>query len=56
MLPVTINGLGIREGAYVAIFAYYGLSSSAAISYSFIDLAYSLVIGAVGAVLYLTRK
>jgi uncharacterized membrane protein YbhN (UPF0104 family) len=56
MLPVTINGLGIREGAYVAIFAYYGLSSSTAISYSFIDLAYSLIIGAVGAILYLFRK
>lgn len=56
MLPVTINGLGVREGAYVAIFATYGLSSSAALSYSFIDLAYSLVIGAVGAALYLTRK
>ncbi|MCX6567127.1 MAG: lysylphosphatidylglycerol synthase transmembrane domain-containing protein [Candidatus Aminicenantes bacterium] len=56
MLPVTINGLGVREGAYVAIFAYYGLSSSAALSYSFIDLAYSLIIGAVGALLYLTRK
>ncbi len=56
MLPVTINGLGIREGAYVAIFAFYGLSSSVALSYAFVDLAYSLVIGAAGAVLYLTRK
>ena len=56
MLPVTINGLAVREGAYVAIFAYYGLSSSAALSYAFVDLAYSLVIGAAGAVLYLTRR
>jgi len=56
MLPVTINGLGVREGAYVAIFAYYGLSSSTALSYSFIDLAYGLIIGAIGALLYLTRK
>ena len=56
MLPVTINGLAVREGAYVAIFAYYGLSSSAALSYAFIDLAYGLVIGAAGAVLYLTRR
>jgi len=56
MLPVTINGLAVREGAYVAIFAYYGLSSSIALSYSFIDLAYSLIIGAAGAILYLTRK
>ncbi|MHB8054937.1 MAG: lysylphosphatidylglycerol synthase transmembrane domain-containing protein [Candidatus Aminicenantales bacterium] len=56
MLPVTINGLGVREGAYVAIFIYYGLSSSTALSYSFIDLAYSLIIGAVGGLLYVTRK
>jgi len=56
MLPITVNGLAVREGAYVAIFAYYGLTSSLAISYSFVDLAYSLVIGAAGAVIYLTRK
>jgi len=56
MLPVTINGTGVREGAYVAIFAFYGISSSTAISFSFLDLAYSLVIGVVGAVIYLTRK
>lgn len=56
MLPVTVNGLAVREGAYVAIFAYYGLSPSLAISYSFVDLAYSLLIGAAGAVIYLARK
>ena len=56
MLPITINGLAVREGAYVAIFAYYGLSPSLAISYSFVDLAYSLLIGVAGAVIYLTRK
>jgi hypothetical protein len=56
ILPITINGLGVREGAYVAIFAFYGLSSSTAISFSFLDLAYSLIIGLIGAVIYLARK
>jgi len=56
ILPITINGLAVREGAYVAIFAFYGLSSSTALSFSFLDLAYSLIIGLFGAVIYLTRK
>jgi uncharacterized membrane protein YbhN (UPF0104 family) len=56
ILPVTINGLGVREGAYVAIFAFYGLSSSTALSFSFLDLAYSLIIGLIGAAIYLARK
>jgi len=56
ILPITINGLAVREVAYVAIFAFYGLSSSTALSFSFLDLAYSLIVGLIGAVIYLARK
>jgi uncharacterized protein (TIRG00374 family) len=56
MFPVTINGLAVRDMTFVAIFAYYGLSSSQALSFSFMDLGYGLLVGLVGALLYLTRK
>jgi hypothetical protein len=56
ILPVTINGLGIREVAYTAVFAFYGLSASAALSFDFVEIAFSLAVGLAGAAIYVTRR
>jgi uncharacterized protein (TIRG00374 family) len=56
LIPVTINGLGLREGAYLEIFKYYGISSAAAISFSWIDLAFMLIVGILGGIIYVFRK
>jgi len=56
LIPITINGLGLREGAYLEIFRYYGISSAAAISFSWIDLAFMLIVGIVGVIIYIFRK
>jgi uncharacterized protein (TIRG00374 family) len=56
LIPVTINGLGLREGAYLEIFKYYGITSAAAISFSWIDLAFMLIVGILGGIIYVFRK
>ncbi|NIM90247.1 MAG: flippase-like domain-containing protein [Candidatus Aminicenantes bacterium] len=56
IIPITISGFGLREGAYIEIFRFYGISASAAVSFSFIDVIFQLVVGLVGAVIYITRK
>ena len=56
LIPMFINGLGVREGAYVAVFGFYGLTSSAALSFSFIEIAFGLIVGLIGAVLYAARR
>ena len=56
LLPVTINGAGLREGAYVQIFHFYGLPPEAAWSFSIIEVALGLVVGLVGGAVYLARK
>jgi uncharacterized protein (TIRG00374 family) len=56
LIPITINGLGLREGAYLEIFRYYGISSAAAISFSWIDLAFMLIVGILGGIIYVFRK
>ena len=56
LIPITINGLGLREGAYMEIFRYYGISSAAAISFSWIDLAFMLIVGLLGGIIYVFRK
>jgi uncharacterized protein (TIRG00374 family) len=56
LIPITINGLGLREGAYLEIFKFYGISSAAAISFSWIDLGFMLIVGLVGGIIYVFRK
>ena len=56
LIPMFINGIGVREGAYVAVFGFYGLTSSAALSFSFIEIAFGLIVGLIGAVLYAARR
>ncbi|MDH7512784.1 MAG: lysylphosphatidylglycerol synthase transmembrane domain-containing protein [Clostridiales bacterium] len=56
LIPVTINGLGLREGSYIEIFKFYGISADTAFSFSIIDVAFVLIIGLAGGVIYVTRK
>jgi len=56
IIPITINGLGLREGAYIEIFNFYGIGPETAFSFSIIEIAFGLIIGLIGAVIYVSRK
>ncbi len=56
IIPITISGFGLREGTYIEIFKFYGISASAAVSFSLLDAIFQLAVGLVGAIIYITRK
>ena len=56
IIPITINGLGLREGSYIEIFKFYGIPPQTAISFSIIDVAFVLVLGLIGGIIYVSRK
>ena len=56
IIPVTINGLGLREGAYIEIFKFYGIPVESAWSFSIIEIAFGLILGLIGGVIYVSRK
>jgi uncharacterized protein (TIRG00374 family) len=56
IIPITINGLGLREGSYIEIFKFYGISARAAVSFSLVDVAFNLVLGLVGGIIYVARR
>ena len=56
LIPITINGLGLREGSYSEIFKFYGIAPGPAVAFGFIDLAFMLIVGIVGGIIYITRK
>jgi uncharacterized protein (TIRG00374 family) len=56
-IPVTISGLGLREMLYIEIFKLYGHPNALAFSFSLIaDIAFTLIIGIAGGIIYVFRK
>ena len=56
IIPISINGAWLREGAYIQIFRFYGIPAQAAWGFSIIEVAFGLLVGLVGGVIYLARK
>jgi glycosyltransferase 2 family protein len=52
MFPLSIGGLGVREGAMVVFFSNYGVSAADAISLSLLSYSVTLIAGAMGGMLY----
>jgi uncharacterized membrane protein YbhN (UPF0104 family) len=50
-LPLSISGLGVREGGMIVLLEPYGVSGAKAVALSFLMLARSLLLGAVGGLL-----
>ena len=55
-LPVSINGIGVRDLFLIEIFAQYGYPASVAIAFSLLDLAFNLLLGIAGGLIYIFRK
>lgn len=56
LLPVSINGIGVRENAYVLFFGKVGVEGSMSIAFSWLAFGMALVIGIVGGIIYALRK
>lgn len=50
--PVTINGLGFREGAWVWVLGLYGVGNVSALAYALLILAIFLATSVIGGVVY----
>jgi uncharacterized protein (TIRG00374 family) len=56
IIPISINGWGLREGSYIEIFMFYGIKAEGAWSFSIIEIAFGLIVGLIGGAIYVSRK
>jgi len=56
MLPVTFNGLGLREGAFAYFFAFIGVSQPVAVATSLLFLVIVLIATLPGGLLWWLEK
>ncbi|MBA7626323.1 hypothetical protein ES703_33769 [subsurface metagenome] len=56
LLPVSINGIGVRENAYVLFLGKIGVEGSIGIALSWLAFGMILIIGVIGGIIYALRK
>ena len=56
MLPVSINGIGLREGVFTVLFGLFGIDVAAALVFSWILYALFVAHGLLGGIVYMVRK
>jgi glycosyltransferase 2 family protein len=54
-LPITINGFGVREGIFVYVFSFAGVTPTTALLLAFLLDLQSLCFAGIGCVIYLTQ-
>lgn len=55
MLPVTLNGLGVREGAWLLLLTGSGIPHDQVVGFSLLYFAANLVAGAIGGLIFVLR-
>jgi len=55
MLPVSINGIGVRETIFATLFGFYGIGSESAIAFAWIAYAFVLLQGILGGLIFARR-
>ena len=56
MLPISINGLGLREGAGVLLFTRIGLSEEEAFLMEFLTYVVMVGVSLIGGIVFLRRQ
>ncbi len=55
-IPISLSGLGLREGAFVFFFSQVGVAPTDAIAISLLYYSYNVIVGVVGGILLLTTS
>ncbi len=56
MVPVSINGFGVREAVFVYFFTRFGLPNESAVALSLVATALVMLVSLVGGVVFFTRR
>ncbi len=56
MLPISVNGIGIRENSYIFFFAPFAISTPQAVAFAWVAFGMVVVQGVLGGIVYALRR
>jgi len=56
MIPISLNGIGLRENALFFFLSFYGIVKSQAVTFAWLEYGMLLILGILGGIVYALRK
>ena len=56
LIPISINGIGLREGVFIFLLGAFGIDTEMALAFSWLEYGLSLVYGGFGGIVYMLRR
>ena len=55
-IPISINGIGVREAVLDRFFHFYNHTTAFAVGFALLDFFFNLLLGIIGGIIYMLRK
>jgi len=56
LIPISINGIGLRENILFFFFSFYGISKAQAIAFAWLEFGMLLILGLIGGLVFMLRN
>jgi uncharacterized protein (TIRG00374 family) len=56
VIPITVNGLGLREVTFISLFGVWGVAATQSTAFAWLDLAFGLFIAAIGGLFFMFKR
>ena len=56
MLPISINGIGLRENVFFLFLSNFAIGSSEAVAFAWIEFSFVIILGLIGGIVYSLRN
>lgn len=56
LIPISLNGIGLRENALFFFLSFYGVLKSEAVTFAWLEYGMLLILGVIGGIVYALRK
>lgn len=55
-IPVSINGIGVREGVFIFAFGYWGIPAESALAFSFLSFTSTIILSIIGGSIFVAEN
>jgi glycosyltransferase 2 family protein len=55
-IPVSINGIGVREGVFIFAFGFWGISAESALAFSFLSFTITIILSIIGGSIFVAEN
>jgi len=55
-IPISINGIGVREGVFIFAFGFWGIPAESALAFSFLSFTSTIILSVIGGSIFVAEN